>query len=83
MFAWFMLSRFSRVQLCVTLWAVTCRLLCTMGILQARILERVARPSSRGSSRLRDRNQVSYLRLPELAGRFFTTSASWEAPHNV
>ena len=43
------------------------------GILQARILEWVAMPSSRGSSR----PSMS----PELAGRFFTTSATWEAPH--
>ena len=38
------------------------------GILQARILEWVAMPSSRGSSRPRDRTLVSCI-----AGRFFTT----------
>ena len=37
------------------------------GILQAGILEWVAMPSSRGSSRLRDRNHVSCC-----AGKFFT-----------
>ena len=37
------------------------------GILQARILEQVAMPSSRGSSRPRDRTWVSHI-----AGRFFT-----------
>ena len=37
------------------------------GILQARILEWVAMPSSRGSSRPRDRTQVSCT-----AGKFFT-----------
>ena len=37
------------------------------GILQARILEWVAMPSSRGSSQPRDRTQVSYI-----AGRFLT-----------
>ena len=47
------------------------------GILQARILEWVATPSSRGSSRPRDRTWVSM--SPALAGRFFTTSATWEA----
>ena len=31
------------------------------GILQARILEWVAIPSSRGSSQLRDRTQVSFI----------------------
>ena len=38
------------------------------GILQARILERVAIPFSRGSSQLRDRKRVS-----STADRFFTT----------
>ena len=37
------------------------------GILQARILEGVAMPSSRGSSQSRDQTQVSCI-----AGRFFT-----------
>ena len=45
------------------------------GILQARILEWVAMPSSRGSSRW----NPSLLHLPALAGGFFTTSATWEA----
>ena len=48
------------------------------GILQSRILEWVAAPSSRGSSRLRDRTHVSV--SPSLIGGFFTTSATWEAP---
>ena len=39
----------------------------SMGILQARILEGVARPSSKGSSQPWDRTQVS-----RSAGRFFT-----------
>ena len=38
------------------------------GILQARILERVAFLFSRGSSQPRDRTQVSFI-----AGRFFTS----------
>ena len=44
------------------------------GILQARILEWVAIPFSRESSRLRDRTQVSCI-----AGRFFTIWATSEA----
>ena len=43
-------------------------------ILQARILEWAAMPSSRGSSQPRD------LLSPALAGRFFSSSATWEAP---
>ena len=49
------------------------------GILQARILEWVAMPSSRGSSRPRDQTCVT----PALAGRFFTTSVPWEDPHYI
>jgi len=43
----------------------------SMGILQARMLERVAMPSSRGSSQPRDWIQVSCI-----AGRFFTIWAT-------
>ena len=43
------------------------------GILQARILEQVAFPFSRGSSQPRDRTQVSHI-----AGRFFTNWATRE-----
>ena len=45
-----------------------------MGILHARILERVAMPSSRGSSQPRDRTQVSCV-----AGGFFTIWATRDA----
>ena len=44
------------------------------GILQARVLERVAFPFSRGSSQPRDQTQVSCI-----AGRFFTSWATREA----
>ena len=39
----------------------------SMGILQARILQSIAMPSSKGSSQPRDRAQVS-----RIAGGFFT-----------
>ena len=42
------------------------------GTLQARILERVAEPSFKGSSQPRDQTLVSY--ISALAGGFFTTS---------
>ena len=48
-------------------------------ILQARRLEWVVIPFSRGSSQPRDQTHVSYMSLA-LAGEFFTTSATWEAP---
>ena len=47
------------------------------GILQTRILESVAIPSSRGSSSPWDWTHICY--SPALAGRFFTTSATWES----
>ena len=46
------------------------------GILQARILEWVAIPFSRGSSQPRDRTQVFHL-----TGRFFTNWATREAQY--
>ena len=52
----------------------SCLILCNLmdytvcGILQARILEWVAVPSSRGSSQPRDRTQIS-----RVAGGFFTS----------
>ena len=68
------------LSLCAVLCLVTqsCPTLCnpmavahqappSMGILQARILEWVAMPSSRGSSQPKDRTEVSHI-----AGRFFT-----------
>ena len=48
------------------------------GILQARILERIAMPSSRGSSQPRGRTQVSHI-----AGRFFTFWATREAQQQL
>ena len=52
---------FSHVQLFVTLWTVACQAPLSMGILQARILEWVAVPSSRGSSQRKDWTHVSYV----------------------
>ena len=50
-------------------------------ILQERILECVAMPSSREPS-CPGTEPVS-LTSPGLAGGFFTTSAAWEAPHSI
>ena len=63
--------------LCDSIDCQAARLLCP-GILQTRILEWVAVPSSRGSSQPRDTALLS-LTSPTLAGGFFTTSATWEA----
>ena len=59
----------STVQLCATLWTVAC---------QARILEWIAMPCSKGSSQ----GSNASLTSPALVGRFFTTSDTWEAPQN-
>ena len=58
----------SHVQLFVTPLTVAHQAPLSMGILQARILEWVAMPSSRGASQLRDQTQVSCI-----VDRFFTT----------
>ena len=50
----------------------------THGILQARTLEWVAMPSSRGSSRPRDQTEISHI-----VSRFFTVWAIREAPCTV
>ena len=57
----------SHVWLFATPWTVACQAPLSMGILQARILEWVATPSSRVSSQPRDQTQVSCI-----AGGFFT-----------
>ena len=49
---------------------LACQAPLSMGILQAKILEWVAMPSSRGSSWLRDQNRISCVSC--IAGRFFT-----------
>ena len=55
------LSHFSHVQLFATLWTVAHQAPLSMGFSRQRILEWVAMPSSRGSSRPRDRTHVSYI----------------------
>ena len=74
---WCIVSCFSRVQLWVTAWTLAHQAPLSMGILQARILEWVAMPSP-GHLPNPGIEPVS-LTSPTLAGRFFTTSATWEA----
>ena len=63
----FVVQSLSRVRLFVFPWTVAHQAPLSMGILQARILEWVAMPSSGGSSLPRDQPRVS-----RMAGRFFT-----------
>ena len=67
-FSYGVLSFFSRVWLFATPWTVARQAPSVHGILQARILESVAIPFSRGSSRPRDRTCVSYVSLHWQAG---------------
>ena len=58
-------------------WTVARQAPLSMGILQAKIQEWVAMPSSKGSSQPRDQTQVSHI-----ARGFFTIWASREALNN-
>ena len=74
------LSPFCRVWLFAIPCTAACQAPLSMGIPQERILEWVAIPSSKISSRLKDWTLVSYVIC---MGRwFFTTSATWEAPNH-
>ena len=67
------------LQQCLTLWDPMDHSQpgsCVHGILQARILEWVAMPSSRGSSQPKGWSHIS--QFPALAGGFFTTSTIQE-----
>ena len=56
----------SHVQLFVTPWTVACQDPLSMGILQAKIQDRVAMPSSRGSSRPRIKPKSPALQVDSL-----------------
>ena len=70
------LSHFSHVQLFVTLWTAARQAPLSTGLLQVRILEWVAMPSSRGSSQPRDGTCVSCI-----AGVFFTAEPPGKPSH--
>ena len=74
MYAWVL----SRVWLFLTPWTVAHQAPLSMGILYARILEWVAIPSSRGSSRPRDQTHISYISF--IGRQILYHSATWEAP---
>ena len=71
------LSCLSPDQLFVTLWTVACEAPLSMGILQARILEWVAVPSSRKSSQFRV--EPMSCTSPALGWWFFTNWVTWQA----
>ena len=72
-----MLNPFSRIRLFVILWTIAPQAPLSMGILQAKIPEWAAMPSSRV---LPDPGtELTSLMSPAIAGKFFTTSTTCEA----
>ena len=71
-----MLSHFSNIQLFATPWTVAHQAPLFNGILLARILEWV---STYPGALLDPGVEPAFLMSPALAGRFFTTSITWEA----
>ena len=75
------LSCFSCVRLFVSLWAVACQAPLSMGFSRERYLSGLPCPSPGG---LPDPGiEPVSLMSPALAGRFFTTSATWEAGNQI
>ena len=71
----------SHVRLLVMLWTVARHAPLSMGIFQARILEWVAMPSSRGSSQPKDWTHVSWCSC--IADRFFTAEPPGKPITNI
>ena len=72
-----MLSRFSRVRLCATPWAVACQAPLSMGFFRQEYWSELPCPPPED---LPDPGiKPMSLMSPTLADGFFTTSASWEA----
>ena len=73
------LSRFSRVQFCVTPWTVARQAPLSMGFSRQEYWSGLLCPPP---GNLPDPAiKLSSLMSPALAGEFFTTSATWEALH--
>ena len=72
-----MLSLFSRVQLCVTLWTIAHQALLSMGFSRQEYWSGLPCPLSGNlpDPGIKPASPVS----PALAGRFFTTNTTWEA----
>ena len=75
-----MLSRFSGVQLCVTLWTVAPQALLSLGLSRQEYWSGLPFPSP--GDLLDPGIQPASLMSQALAGRFFTTSTTWETQGN-
>ena len=73
--------RFSRAQLCATLWTVAHQAPLSMGFSRKEYWSGLPCHPPPGDIPYPGIKAQSLLCLT-LAGRFFTTSATWEAPHN-
>ena len=72
-----MLNHFSRVQLCASLWAEAHQAPLSIGVSRQEYLSGLSHPPQKD---LPDPGiEPMSLTSPALAGRFFTTSATWEA----
>ena len=73
-----MLSRFSHVRFCVTLWTVAHQAPLSMEFSRLEYWNRLPFPPA--GDLPNPGIEPASLMSPALAGRFFTTSATWEAP---
>ena len=75
------LSCFSRVQLLVTLWTVVCQAPLSMGFSRPEYWSGLPcpPPGDLPNSGI----ELAFLMCPAMAGWFFTSSATWEAPEHV
>ena len=73
-----MLSCFSGVQLFATLWTIACPAPLSMGFSREEYQSRLPCPPLEDLPNPRIKPES--LMFPALAGRFFTTSATWETP---
>ena len=74
----YMLSHFSHLQLFETLWTVTCQTPLSMGFSKQEYRSGLPCPPPPGDLPNPGIKPMS-LTPPQLAGRFFTTNATWEA----
>ena len=72
------LSRFKHVLLCATLWTAACQAPLSMGISKQEYWSGL--PSPPPGDLPNPREEPMSFTSPALAGRFFITSAIWEAP---
>ena len=71
------LSHFSRVQICATLWTVACQAPLSMGFSRQEYWSGLSHPLPGDPSNPGIKH--TSLMSPALAGRVFITSATWEA----